>query len=790
MNTDAKISFYTSAKDVAPSREITIGELVEMIHDEVTAGGVERVRNSATEDEKRNSKMRLPAVQLSGRVTEGNRKQAMQEGRFVHSGFLQLDVDDGGLNGKTPEDARRILGGDRHVLSAFITPSGEGAKALFKIKPCLTDEEHKQAFRQVEKYISDTYGMTIDPATKDPGRLCFIPSDSECTWNGETKEFFPPVEKTPEPSKPIPSKSSKGFPVCPERGIHSWLMDASWHCRLRERLSEADTIAKLDGFNGSLRRIFQENEVRDAVGKVFSSPLPEEKRQDTDDWSIPPNVFPVPAGAISLTICAGIVFPAIAKTKRVFMRSGSISEVSYGDDEAAIEPVTKERLQNILENCGHSIKRREIGTGENAGKVIWRKTIFPVGTCKSIMENDHARNNLPPIRSLASCPILTSDGEILCPGYHDHAGGVLITKGKMPVAVPFEAARTALWEILGDFQFTTPADKSRAMASLISPCLKMGGWIGDDFPLDIAEADHSQSGKTYRQKIVQRIYNSKPHAIVPRTGGVGSLDEDVCTALITGRPFILLDNFRGKLDSPTLESAIRGAGSVSCRIPMKASVTVDCSPFMWQLSTNGAELTRDLANRSVITRIRKHPLTHKFRVFPEGPLESHIIGNQDFYLGCVFAVVREWRARGCPTTDEHRHDFRGWCQALDWIVQNLFKLPPLLDGHREEQMRVGNPELQWLRSIILASSTEAHGRDLGTGDMLTIMEDAGILFPGNQHSKDDPSQQIGRIFGRVFRAAQADEITVDGFFFTRESKPDYSDSGGGRTKHFYQIKKA
>jgi hypothetical protein len=360
----------------------------------------------------------------------------------------------------------------------------------------------------------------------------------------------------------------------------------------------------------------------------------------------------------------------------------------------------------------------------------------------------------------------------------------------MPVSVPFEAARTALWEILGDFQFTTPPDKSRAMASLISPCLKMGGWINDDFPLDIAEADHSQSGKTYRQKIVQRIYNSKPYAIVPRTGGVGSLDEDVSTALITGRPFILLDNFRGKLDSPTLESAIRGAGSVSCRIPMKASVTVDCSPFMWQLSTNGAELTRDLANRSIITRIRKHPLSYKFRVFPEGPLESHIIANQGFYLGCVFAVIREWKARGCPTTDEHRHDFRGWCQALDWIVQNLFKLPPLLDGHREEQMRVGNPELQWLRSIILASSTEAHGRDLGTGDMLTIMEDAGILFPGNPHSKDDPAQQIGRIFGRVFRAAQGDEITVDGFLFTRESKPDYSDAGGGRTKHFYHIKKA
>ena len=207
MIADQKISFYASAKDVAPSREITIREFVRMIHDEDTAQGVGHVRESATEDGKRIAKMHLPAVQLSGHVTAGNRAKAIQEGRFVHSGFLQLDVDDDGLNGKTPEEARRILGDDRHVLSAFITPSGEGSKALFKIRPCLTNEEHKQAFRHVEKYIFDSYGLKIDPATKDPGRLCFIPSDRNCTWNGETKEFVPPVQPA---EIPLPAaRSSK-----------------------------------------------------------------------------------------------------------------------------------------------------------------------------------------------------------------------------------------------------------------------------------------------------------------------------------------------------------------------------------------------------------------------------------------------------------------------------------------------------------------------------------------------------------------------------------------------------
>ena len=39
-------------------------------------------------------------------------------------------------------------------------------------------------------------------------------------------------------------------------------------------MSDSDTIAKIEGFGGSLRRPFQPNEVADAVGKVFSSPMP------------------------------------------------------------------------------------------------------------------------------------------------------------------------------------------------------------------------------------------------------------------------------------------------------------------------------------------------------------------------------------------------------------------------------------------------------------------------------------------------------------------------------------
>ncbi len=212
MSTEAKISYYDSARDVAPSGEITIKELVGMIRDQDFADQVALVRAATTEDAEKAAKLKLPAVQLSGRVTTGNRAQAIQQGRFAHSGWLQLDVDDGGLNGMTPEDARDMLGKDPHVLSAFVTPSGTGAKGLFKIKPCLTDEEHKIAFGRVAEYILASYGFALDKGTKDTGRLCFLSADKECTWNPFPQEFA-----IPEPQGAPPQAAKPQVDVPPPR---------------------------------------------------------------------------------------------------------------------------------------------------------------------------------------------------------------------------------------------------------------------------------------------------------------------------------------------------------------------------------------------------------------------------------------------------------------------------------------------------------------------------------------------------------------------------------------------
>ena len=59
-----------------------------------------------------------------------------------------------------------------------------------------------------------------------------------------------------------------------------------------------------------------------------------------------------------------------------------------------------------------------------------------------------------------------------------------------------------------------------------------------------------------------------------------------------------------------------------------------------------------------------------------------------------------------PTDIRGEGRFRQWAQILDWIVQQVFGLRPLMDGHEVAQERAANPALNWLRQFCLAAETD------------------------------------------------------------------------------------
>jgi hypothetical protein len=112
---------------------------------------------------------------------------------------------------------------------------------------------------------------------------------------------------------------------------------------------------------------------------------------------------------------------------------------------------------------------------------------------------------------------------------------------------------------------------------------------------------------------------------------------------------------------------------------------------------------------------------------------------------------------------------------MDWIVQEMFGLAPVLDGHREEQSRLSNPKLRWLRLVALAVEQKNRLNDgLKAAQIAGICETDGIDIPGcdSDALKDQIPMQIGKVLKRIF--AEQPAIEVSGFNVVREIIQEYN----------------
>jgi hypothetical protein len=188
-----------------------------------------------------------------------------------------------------------------------------------------------------------------------------------------------------------------------------------------------------------------------------------------------------------------------------------------------------------------------------------------------------------------------------------------------------------------------------------------------------------------------------------------------------------------------------------------------------------------------VTKITKRPADARFKTFPEGDLLQHVKANQSRYLGAVFAIVREWIHHGRPRSDESRHDFREWTQSLDWIITEIMSMPPLMDGHREEQLRTANPQLQWLRLIAIEVIKTKAGVELSAMDIVEFADDTDIALPARAGTREEPHMTVGRIMKKVFRDAGSDHIIIESIKVQRTEREALQESGNWKPSKFYTF---
>jgi P4 family phage/plasmid primase-like protien len=262
-----KISVFTDAKAAKTSGEMSLEDLFREVRDGAHRAPIEGIRAEQDKDQQNELKKHLKAVTFSGKVTSGGRAKAMEEGRFAHSGYLQIDLDADDLQGQPPADVRDVLAED-----------GNGVKAVMLVPPAATKDEHTATFLSAERYMLATYELKVDTATKDPVRMCFLSYDPEARWNSEAVPLVP-ITAEPSPTAAKTSKTSTSsklglnaiIPPPPHNGIHDWLLKAVRSCE-QHGMNKEETFAKFKAYDGTLRRPFDHQELENVCREIFATP--------------------------------------------------------------------------------------------------------------------------------------------------------------------------------------------------------------------------------------------------------------------------------------------------------------------------------------------------------------------------------------------------------------------------------------------------------------------------------------------------------------------------------------
>ena len=144
---------------------------------------------------------------------------------------------------------------------------------------------------------------------------------------------------------------------------------------------------------------------------------------------------------VARTLLSGSFTAASARA----VRSSSFQELRHAR--------VLERAVSVLETFAKNNKKRIARFEIKDDGVTWRTRTMPTGSMDILLRTDAAREHLPNIRQLVSCPVLVEVAgarcEVLTAGYHEHGGGTYITKGEAPPIVPLSGHAKLVLAIAG-----------------------------------------------------------------------------------------------------------------------------------------------------------------------------------------------------------------------------------------------------------------------------------------------------------------------------------------------------
>ena len=327
-----------------------------------------------------------------------------------------------------------------------------------------------------------------------------------------------------------------------------------------------------------------------------------------------------------------------------------------------------------------------------------------------------------PLDGLVMTPFLAPSGEIVSrSGYHKPSS-IYLAMGSLAVPpIPkrpgpqdvSEAKRIILTEVLGDFPFTSQADRANAVAAALTPVVRPS--IAGPTPLFVFEAPIEGSGKGLAASVVSYIATGE--APPSRTEG---RDEDewrkrITSLLLKSPPIVLFDNLRRRLDSSALSSVITSTVWSDRMLGFSRDITLPVHTT-WLATANNPSYSGEISRRIVRIRIDAGVEVPWERTdFRHPDLLKWVREERGRLIWAILVMVQAWITAGRPAGGEVMGSFENWASTIGGILREV-GIPALL-ANRSDVYAQAHTESEPWRTLLEAWWDDYADRRVGVDQL-------------------------------------------------------------------------
>lgn len=440
--------------------------------------------------------------------------------------------------------------------------------------------------------------------------------------------------------------------------------------------------------------------------------------------------------------------------------------VTDGDGVARLATLKRPRIRELLsENIEWRSPTRVEGV--TATKRIPAPTV--------IVDTIMARDSWPELRELtgvADTPVLRPDGTLLLrPGYDQDTGLYYAPKLKLPEipeAPTLEDARAGLevlLDIVVDFPFARPADKSACIAAMLTPFVRYA--FSGPAPLSLFDANTRGSGKTLLAKAIGMVPLGYEMPCMPPADDDREERKRITAIALRGDRAVLIDNVATKLGTPSLDSALTST-TWHDRI-LGGNSTFDGELLTcWFATGNNVSLAGDTSRRTLHIRLQammENPETRSGFKYPN--LLSAVRSKRSELVAAALTLIRGWFVAGQPAQKiKSWGSFEGWASMVPHILVWAGMADPT--ETRAELVQEGESDLDTLRDLLKALH-EYDPKGIGSTarqvaeDLVNDPEGTGTLKEAlNERIRTKNGIPSANQIGNLFRAVR--QRVVDGYY--------------------------